>query len=141
MQRTIDLDPKHASALNYLGYMYAERGMRLDESIDVIQRALVLEPDNGYFIDSLGWAFFKKGWYEKALSELERAVAVVPDDPIMQDHLGDAYFHLRRLREARQAWEKSLALKPDNPTVEQKLRNVRSQMEEALHGASGLRRP
>jgi Flp pilus assembly protein TadD len=89
----------------------------------------------------LAGLFFKKGWYEKALLELERAVAVVPDDPIMQDHLGDAYFHLRRLREARQAWEKSLALKPDNPTVEQKLRDVRSQMEEALHGASGLQRP
>jgi Flp pilus assembly protein TadD len=121
--------------------MYAERGVRLDESIEVIQRALLIEPNNGYFIDSLGWAFFKKGFYEKALAELERAVAVVPDDPIMQDHLGDAYFHLRRLPEARQAWEKSLALKPDSPTVEQKLRDVRSLMEEALHGASGVRRP
>ena len=88
MQRTIALDPKHASALDYLGYMYAERGIRLDESIEVIQRALVLEPDNGYFIDSLGWAFFKKGWYEKALLELERAVAVVPDDPSCTTTLG-----------------------------------------------------
>jgi len=59
----------------------------------------------------------------------------------MQDHLGDAYFHLRRLPEARQAWEKSMALKPDNPTVENKLREVRSLMEEALHGAPALRRP
>jgi predicted negative regulator of RcsB-dependent stress response len=59
----------------------------------------------------------------------------------MQDHLGDAYFHLRRLPEARQAWEKSLVSKPDNPTVEQKLRNVRSLMEEALHGAPDPRRP
>ena len=108
---------------------------------EAIQRALALEPNNGYFIDSLGWAYFKKGWYEKALYELERAIAVVPDDPIMQDHLGDAYFHLRRLPEARQAWEKSLLLKPDNPAVEQKLHNVRALMEEALHGAPGLRHP
>ena len=61
MQRTIALDPQHASALNYLGYMYAERGMHLDESIETIQRALAIEPNNGYFLDSLGWAFFKKG--------------------------------------------------------------------------------
>jgi tetratricopeptide (TPR) repeat protein len=121
--------------------MYAERGVRLDESIEIIQRALLIEPNNGYFIDSLGWAFFKKGLYEKALFELERAVAVVPDDPIMQDHLGDAYFQLRRLPEARRAWEKSLTLKPDSPAVEQKLRDVRSLMEEALHGAPGVRRP
>jgi tetratricopeptide (TPR) repeat protein len=141
MKRTIALSPQHASALNYLGYMYAERGLHLDESIDAIQQALTIEPNNGYFRDSLGWAFFKKGWYDKALKELERAVAVVPDDPVIQEHLGDVYFRLRRLPEARQAWEKSLTLKPENAAVEEKLREIRALIEEAAHGASKRWRP
>jgi tetratricopeptide (TPR) repeat protein len=121
--------------------MYAERGIRLDESIVAIQRALAIEPNNGYFLDSLGWAYFQKGWYEKALQELERAITVVSDDPVIQDHLGETYFRLRRLQEAQQAWEKSLALKPGNPPIEQKLRKIRTLIEEAAHGAPNMGRP
>jgi Flp pilus assembly protein TadD len=101
----------------------------------------MLEPENGYFLDSLGWAYFKKGWYEKALDELERAITIVPDDPVIQEHLGDVYFRLRRLQEARQAWEKSLTLKPDNTAVKEKLREILALIEEAARGTPDLWRP
>ncbi|MCZ6875241.1 MAG: tetratricopeptide repeat protein, partial [bacterium] len=116
-------------------------GVHLDESIGAIQRALEIEPENGYFLDSLGWAYYKNGWYEKALLELKSAVAAVPDDPVIQEHLGDVYMRLRRLRKARQAWEKSLSLKPRNIAVEEKLRKIQALMEEAGHGAPQLWRP
>jgi tetratricopeptide (TPR) repeat protein len=113
--------------------MYAERGIKLDESITVIQRALAIEPTNGYFLDSLGWAYFQKGLYAKALAELNKAIEEVPDDPVIQEHLGDIYFRLSRIHEAEAAWEKSLELKAD-PAVERKLQQIRHLIEEAAHG-------
>ena len=68
------LDPKHAEAYNYVGYMYAEKGIRLDEAQRLIQKALELEPENGYYIDSLGWAYYQQGRYTDAVRELRRAV-------------------------------------------------------------------
>src|SRR5437879_13444926 len=73
-RQVIALDPKHAEAYNYVGYMYAERGQNLDEAIQLINQALAIEPENGYFIDSLGWAYYQKGRYLEALKELKRAV-------------------------------------------------------------------
>ena len=70
----IVIDPKHAESYNYIGYMYAEKGTNLTEAIELIQQALALEPENGYFIDSLGWAYYQQGRYPEALRELKRAV-------------------------------------------------------------------
>src|SRR5207247_2125840 len=80
-RRVIAIDPKHAEAYNYVGYMYAERGQNLDEAISLIGQALSLEPDNGYFIDSLGWAYYQQGKYPDALRELKRAVEKAKEDP------------------------------------------------------------
>jgi Flp pilus assembly protein TadD len=91
MRRAIELNPKNAAALNYLGYTWAEMGERLDEAEDLIVRALKLSPDDGFFIDSLGWVYYQKGDYVRAVEQLERAVEITVDDPTIIEHLGDAY--------------------------------------------------
>jgi tetratricopeptide (TPR) repeat protein len=89
MSTIIEIDPNHADALNYIGYTYAEQGIRLDEAMSLIEKALSIKPDSGYIIDSLGWVYFQKGMYDEALKYLEQA-ASVPNIPIME-HLGDVY--------------------------------------------------
>jgi tetratricopeptide (TPR) repeat protein len=126
-RRVIALDPKYAEAYNYVGYMFAERGIRLEEAVDLIRKALELEPENGYYIDSLGWAFFQQGRYPEALRELKRAVELTrgKEDPVIYDHLGDAHQKVGDETEALRAWEKSLELDPANETVKRKIQQVR----------------
>lgn len=114
MEEAIRLDPKHADALNYLGYTYAERDMHLGEAVVLIQKALEIKPRNGYYLDSLAWAYFKLGRYQEALEEMKRAVEVVPDDPVFFEHLGDIYLTHNLLPQAREAWMRSLELDPKN---------------------------
>jgi tetratricopeptide (TPR) repeat protein len=114
MEEAIRLDPKHADALNYLGYTYAERDMRLGEAVALIQRALAVKPQNGYYLDSLAWAYFKMGRFQEALVEMKRAVAVVPDDPVFFEHLGEIYLTHNLLADARESWLRSLELDPNN---------------------------
>jgi tetratricopeptide (TPR) repeat protein len=114
MQEAIRLDPKHADALNYLGYTFAERDMRLEEAVALIQRALSVKPQNGYYLDSLAWAYFKMGRLQEALEEMRRAVAVVPDDPVFFEHLGEICLTHQLLNDAREAWLRSLELDPTN---------------------------
>lgn len=114
MKKTIELDPKHANALNYLGYTYAEKGIRLDEAVDLIHRALAVRPTDGYFIDSLGWALYKKGEFQEALTLLQKAVSLVPEDPVVHEHLGEIYLKNNQIDEARDAWRRSIELDPKN---------------------------
>ena len=114
MQEAIRLEPKHADALNYLGYTFAERDMRLDEAVVLIQRALAVKPQNGYYLDSLAWAYFKMGRSQEALKEMKQAVAVVHDDPVFFEHLGEICLTNNLLSDAREAWLRSLELDPTN---------------------------
>jgi tetratricopeptide (TPR) repeat protein len=91
MKQVIQLDPKHATALNYLGYTYADIGTNLDEAEELVKTALELKPGDGYFMDSLGWVYFKKGFFDKATIWLKKAAELVPEDPIILEHLADAY--------------------------------------------------
>jgi tetratricopeptide (TPR) repeat protein len=91
MKRAIELNPQNAAALNYLGYTWAEMGIQLDEAESLVQRALKIEPNDGFYIDSLGWVYYQKGDYTKAVEQLERAVEITVDDPTIIEHLGDAY--------------------------------------------------
>ncbi len=102
-------DPSHADALNYLGYMLAERGDRLTESVDLIKRALEVEPDNGSYLDSLGWAYFKDGQLGPAEEHLKRAADQLQTNSVVQDHYGDVLFRLGRYQEAIDAWSRALA--------------------------------
>ncbi len=100
--------PDHPYLLNYLGYGWADQGLNLDESLELIKRAVALRPHDGYIIDSLGWAQYMMGDYEGALPNLERAVELLPYDSTINDHLGDVYWRVGRRTEARFQWERAL---------------------------------
>jgi predicted Zn-dependent protease len=102
-------DPQHAPALNYLGYMLADRGRKLDEAVALIQRALAIDNDNPSYLDSLGWAYYKQDKLEAATSPLERAAAAEPESSVIQEHLGDLYLKRQRYIEAAAAFERALA--------------------------------
>jgi tetratricopeptide (TPR) repeat protein len=124
MEMAIKLDPHHADALNYLGYSYAERGVKIDQALSLTKRAVALKPSNGYYIDSLAWALFKSGSFTEALTEMKRAVALAADDPVLFEHLGDIYAKQRNLSEAREAWLRALELDPSNDKLMDRFREL-----------------
>jgi tetratricopeptide (TPR) repeat protein len=121
-------DPLDANALNSLGYMFAERGERLDEAVSLLQRALKVEPGNPSYLDSLGWAYFQQGKVDLADRPLTEAADKLRGNSVVQDHLGDLRFKQRRYDEAVQAWERALAgdgQSVDTAKIEKKLREAR----------------
>jgi tetratricopeptide (TPR) repeat protein len=118
MKDVLRLRPDSADALNYLGYSYAERGNNLQEALEMIEKAMVLEPNNGYITDSLGWVYYKLGNYEKAATELEKANQLTPDDPTITEHLADVYFKLNQLQKALSFYQESLTLEPKPDQIE-----------------------
>ncbi|MBW7922452.1 MAG: tetratricopeptide repeat protein [Rubellimicrobium sp.] len=109
----IALQPQEASLLNYYGYSLVDRGEKLDEALDLIERAVALEPRNGAYVDSLGWAWFRLGRFDDAVARLEQAATLEATDAVVNDHLGDAYWMVGRLREARFQWQRALSFGPD----------------------------
>ncbi|HYW65354.1 MAG TPA: tetratricopeptide repeat protein [Candidatus Dormibacteraeota bacterium] len=107
-KKVLALNPKNAEALNYYGYMLADRGVRLDDARDMIQRALDQEPFNGAYLDSLGWTYFKQNKIEDAEVALRKAAEREPHDPTIRTHLGDVYAKQGRMDLAAAEWEKSL---------------------------------
>ncbi len=107
----IEIDPRHADALNYIGYTYAEKGIYLDRALELIERAIKYKPNSGYIIDSLGWVYFRKGQYDRALEELKKAVTLCPEDPTINEHLGDVYFKRQDYGEALKTYKRALSLK------------------------------
>ncbi|MBI1366923.1 MAG: tetratricopeptide repeat protein [Alphaproteobacteria bacterium] len=112
LKRAVELAPDEPTALNYLGYSWAERGVHLKEAFKLIERAVAALPQSGAIVDSLGWAHYQLGQYEDAVDNLERAAALEPSDPTITDHLGDAYWRLGRKIEARYQWRRALELEP-----------------------------
>jgi tetratricopeptide (TPR) repeat protein len=108
-RQALQLDPNNAMVLNYLGYMLADKGMRLPEALKLIRKAVELEPMNGAYLDSLGWAYYKLGQYELAEENLRQAVERDQTDPTVHDHLGDLYEKTGRIRLAAAQWELSLS--------------------------------
>ncbi len=109
MRRVIAVDPQNASALNYLGYTYADLGQNLDEAEQLILEALKYKPNDGFITDSLGWVYYKKGDYQKALNYLKKASEIVPEDPVILEHVGDAYLKLNDKPNALKYYQKSMA--------------------------------
>lgn len=118
--RALELEPNQPFVLNYLGYSWIEQNQNLDEAQTMIRKAVEQRPDDGYIVDSLGWAYYQLGKYEDAVTELERAVELRPEDAVINDHLGDAYWAVGRTREARYQWIGALDLHPD-PELKAKL--------------------
>ncbi|MFQ5509153.1 MAG: tetratricopeptide repeat protein [Leptospirillia bacterium] len=125
MRAVIKEDPRHAGALNFLGYSYAERGERLDEAVELVKRALKEEPDNGYFLDSLSWSYYMQGRYREALKIQRQAIEKSPEkDPVLFEHLGSILLALEKPVEAREAWVKALTLQPDNEALAELFRDA-----------------
>ncbi|OFV80640.1 MAG: hypothetical protein A3B65_07185 [Acidobacteria bacterium RIFCSPHIGHO2_02_FULL_67_57] len=106
-RRVLAMNPKSAVTLNYLGYMFADKNMKLEESVALIQRALELDPYNGAYLDSLGWAYFRLGRLDQAEEYLVKALERLSRDPTIHDHLGDVYYKTGRLPLAEKAWERA----------------------------------
>ncbi|MEW6160814.1 MAG: tetratricopeptide repeat protein [Verrucomicrobiota bacterium] len=110
-EKALEISPKYADALNYLGYMWAERGIKLERARQLIEQAVELEPKNAAFLDSLAWVLFKLNKPQEALSHMLKAIEHSEEpDPTLYDHLGDIYAALRQFEPARDAWKKSLAI-------------------------------
>jgi tetratricopeptide (TPR) repeat protein len=125
----LEIDSSFAPALNYLGYMWADLGRNLEEALDLAERAVALEPDNGAYVDSLGWALFRLGRYEEARTVLQRAARLVPGDAVISEHLGDLYLAVGRPAEARLHYERALSLEGENSgVVSDKLDRLRPQL-------------
>ena len=126
MKKALELYPDQPLVLNYLGYSWVDQGVHLDEGMDMIRRAVEQRPDDGYIVDSLGWAYFRTGNYDEAVKNHERAVELKPDDPTINDHLGDAYWRVGRKLEAHFQWSHAKDLNPDKedlPKIEAKLKD------------------
>jgi tetratricopeptide (TPR) repeat protein len=114
LKKALELSPDQPEALNYLGYSWVDKNINLEPALAMIQKAVAKDKENGEFIDSLGWAYFRLGRYDEALVELERAIKLKGGVPEINDHLGDAYWKVGRKREAVFQWRKTLDLKPDD---------------------------
>lgn len=127
MEKTISLNPEHADALNYLGYTLADQGRDLERAVVLIENAIRVEPDNGYFIDSLAWVYFKQKKIRQAWQEIKRAVRFAPEDPVIWEHYGDIAAAMHFPGEARKGYTKSVRLDGENVNA------VRAKLE-ALRG-------
>jgi len=113
----LEIQPENSTAMNYLGYMWADNGENLEQALELVRRAVALEPNNGAYVDSLGWALFRLGQFEEASRHLERANQLAPEDSTILEHLGDVYVALGDIRRAREAYEHALAI-DDEENVE-----------------------
>jgi len=134
LRKSIALDPANAAeAYNYLGYMWADHNMHLDEAEETIRRALEIEPNNGSYLDSLGWVEFRKGKFDQALADLLRAAKNIDrEDPIVFEHIGDTYLKLNRVPEALESWQKALKLDPKNKSLADKIERTKTTLSQGL---------
>lgn len=128
MRKALELNPDQAQVLNYLGYSYVDRGTNLDEALGMIERAVAAQPDSGFIIDSLAWAYYRLGRYQDAVEPMERASLLEPVDPIVTDHLGDIYWAVGRQLEARFQWRRALSFEPE----EKEAARIRRKLEVGL---------
>lgn len=131
-KKTISLNPQNANALNYLGYMLIDRGVRIEEGIDYIKRALQIDRDNGAFLDSLGWGYFKLNKLDLAEDNLRMALQRLDDNAVVHDHIGDLYFKLGKFKDAIQHWEIAVKAKSneiDPQYIQKKIEDTKSRMQ------------
>ena len=127
LRRAIALEPNEAEGYNALGYFFAEAGVKLDEAVDLIEKALELNPDKHHILDSLGWAYYQQALYDQAVGVLEDAVKKMrdsgaPSDAVILEHLGDAYDKAGRAAEAVQIWKEALEAVPEAESLEGKIK-------------------
>ncbi len=125
-KEALKIYPEQPLVLNYLGYSWVEQGAHLKEAFKMLRRAVELQPDDGYIVDSLGWANYKLGHYQQAVKYLERAIQLKPGDPVINDHLGDAYWRIGWKLDAKFQWNHARDMNPDPadlPKILAKIKN------------------
>ncbi|MDX2203562.1 MAG: tetratricopeptide repeat protein [Hyphomicrobiaceae bacterium] len=132
LKKSLQLSPDQPMVLNYLGYTWIDQNRNLKEGLGLIEKAVRQKPDDGYIVDSLGWAYYRLGRFQEATKQLERAVELRPEDPVLNDHLGDAFWRVGREREARFQWEQALTLNPEAEDAEK----IRTKLQKGLAPAS-----
>ncbi len=129
----LELNPEQPQVLNYLGYSLVEKQLKLDEALDMIERAVAAEPNSGYIVDSLGWVLYRLGRYEEAIVHMERAAELLPVDPVVNDHLGDVLWSVGRFIEAEFQWNRALSfVDEDNPSPDVDPERMRRKLEVGL---------
>ncbi|WP_299969877.1 tetratricopeptide repeat protein [uncultured Roseobacter sp.] len=129
----LEINPGQPQVLNYLGYSLVEKQTKLEEALEMIERAVAASPDSGYIIDSLGWALYRLGRYEEAVPHMERAVELMAVDPVVNDHLGDVYWAVGRKREAEFQWARALSfVDKDDPLGEADPDRIRRKLQVGL---------
>jgi tetratricopeptide (TPR) repeat protein len=124
-KKALELYPDQPLVLNYLGYSWVDQGTHLNEAFKMLRRAVELQPNDGYIVDSLGWAHYKLGQYSEAAETLERAVSLKPADPVLNDHLGDAYWRVDRRTEAHFQWNHARDMSPDPDDLPNILKKIK----------------
>lgn len=141
LKKALELFPEQPHVLNYLGYSWIDQGVNLEEGMRMIKSAVEQRPDDGYIVDSLGWAYYRLGNFEEAVRYLERAVELRPEDPTINDHLGDAYWRVGRRLEARFQWRHALDLKPEPEELAKIEEKLRSGLPDDTSSAAQAERP
>jgi tetratricopeptide (TPR) repeat protein len=127
-RKALEFEPEQPQVLNYLGYSLIDKGKNLSEALEMVKKAVELRPNDGYIVDSLGWAYYKLGDYEEAVKQLERAVELRPEDPVINDHFGDALWRVGRRLEAKFQWQHAKDNKPESKD----LANIQRKISEGL---------
>ena len=143
LKKALELKPEQPHVLNYLGYSWIDQGINLDEGMKMIRRAVEQRPDDGYIVDSLGWAYYRIGNFEEATKHLERAIDLRPEDPTINDHLGDAYWKVGRKLEAKFQWAHARDLKPEAeelPKIEAKIKDGLPEDKEPTAAANDVKK-
>lgn len=131
-RQALELNPDQPQVLNYLGYSLVEKRIKLDEALNMIERAVAARPDSGYIMDSLGWVLYRLGRYEDAVGHMERATELMPVDPVVNDHLGDVYWSVGRKTEAHFQWSRALSFINDDSPPEADPKRIRAKIERGL---------
>jgi Flp pilus assembly protein TadD len=117
----LSIDSNNTQALNYLGYTLADKNVRLDESLQMIQKAVAADTANGAYLDSYAWVLYRMGRYDDALTQIKKALTLINDDATVLEHLGDIQMAMGNTNEARSAWQEALRVDPKNEKVKAKL--------------------
>ena len=139
-RKALEFEPEQPQVLNYLGYSLIDKGKSLSEALEMVKKAVELRPNDGYIVDSLGWAYYKLGDYEESVKQLERAVELRPEDPVINDHFGDALWRVGRRLEAKFQWQHAKDNKPepkDLANIERKINEGLGDLPKAPPAASG----
>ena len=131
-RKIIRIDPKHANALNLLGYMFSELDKNLDEAEKLLDRALAIEPENAAFLDSIGWVYYRQGRFKEALVKVQHAATKLPKDAVILDHLGDIYLALHDVEKALLHWKRAAEADPKNEKLKKKIQKHLSKEKKPL---------